>query len=233
MQLNFWIKCILCISSTNCINKPIVGTSFLQYVMFQGRAMAQAVIRWPIALEEGFAPKSGRVGFVVDKLAVVQRFFPSYLVLQSKYHSTVALHTYKSSGGWIIGPLVAAVQRHSLMPSTWASLTCFVSEITESISMEFYNLSRKFNCSSYLSRINVTLHGSWLSAYRVKRKVQNSNRSRISSGSIVSDYGLDDRAIGVRSPAGEKDFSSSLCVQTGSGAHPASCTMGTGSFPRG
>jgi hypothetical protein len=49
-----------------------------------------------------------------------------------------------------------------------------------------------------------------------------------SSGSIVSDYGLDDRAIGVRSPAGAKDFSSSLCVQTGSGAHPASCTMGTG-----
>jgi hypothetical protein len=54
------------------------------------------------------------------------------------------------------------------------------------------------------------------------------NLSRVSSGSIVSDYGLDDRVIGVRSPAGAKDFSSSLCVQTGSGAHPASCTMGTG-----
>jgi hypothetical protein len=50
----------------------------------------------------------------------------------------------------------------------------------------------------------------------------------------VSDYGLDDRAIGVRSPVGAEDFSSSLCVQTGSGAHPASCTMGTGgSFPGG
>jgi hypothetical protein len=48
----------------------------------------------------------------------------------------------------------------------------------------------------------------------------------------VSDYGLDDRAIAVRSPAGAKDFSSILCVQTGSGAHPASCTMGTGGpFP--
>jgi hypothetical protein len=48
-----------------------------------------------------------------------------------------------------------------------------------------------------------------------------------SSVSIVSDYGLDDRAIGVRSPA-------ILCVQTGSGAHPASCTMGTGDpFPGG
>jgi hypothetical protein len=43
-----------------------------------------------------------------------------------------------------------------------------------------------------------------------------------------SGYGLDDRAIGVRSPAGAEDFSSSLCVQTGSGAHPASCPMGTG-----
>jgi hypothetical protein len=50
----------------------------------------------------------------------------------------------------------------------------------------------------------------------------------------VSDYGLDDWAIGVRSPVEAKDFSSSLCVQTGSEAHPASCTMGTGDpFPRG
>jgi hypothetical protein len=58
--------------------------------------------------------------------------------------------------------------------------------------------------------------------------------SRGSSGSIVSDYGLDDRAVGVRSPAEAKDFSSNLRVQTGSGAHPASCTMGTGGpFPGG
>jgi hypothetical protein len=44
----------------------------------------------------------------------------------------------------------------------------------------------------------------------------------------VSDYGLDYRAIGVRSPVGAKDFSSSLFVQTISGTHPASCPMGTG-----
>jgi hypothetical protein len=54
------------------------------------------------------------------------------------------------------------------------------------------------------------------------------------SDSIVSDYGLDDRAIGVLSPTEAKDFSSSLSVQTGSGAHPASCPMGTGGpFPGG
>jgi hypothetical protein len=46
--------------------------------------------------------------------------------------------------------------------------------------------------------------------------------------------GLDDRAIEVRSPAGAEDFSSSLCVQTGSGAHPACNPMGTGGpFPVG
>jgi hypothetical protein len=49
----------------------------------------------------------------------------------------------------------------------------------------------------------------------------------------VSDYGLDDRAIEVRYPAGAKDFSSSLCIQTGYGAHPASCTMGTGVLSSG
>jgi hypothetical protein len=55
-----------------------------------------------------------------------------------------------------------------------------------------------------------------------------------SSVSIVFDYGLDDRTIEVRSPAGAKDFSSNLCVQTGSGVHRASCTMDTrGPFPGG
>jgi hypothetical protein len=47
----------------------------------------------------------------------------------------------------------------------------------------------------------------------------------------VSDYGLDDRVIEVRSPTGAEDFSSSSCVQTGSGVHPASYPMG--SFPGG
>jgi hypothetical protein len=45
--------------------------------------------------------------------------------------------------------------------------------------------------------------------------------------SVVSDYGLEDLVIEVRSPTEANDFSSNLCVQTGSGAHPASCTMGT------
>jgi hypothetical protein len=47
-------------------------------------------------------------------------------------------------------------------------------------------------------------------------------------------YRLDDQATEVTSLAGAEDFSSSLCVQTGSGAHPASCPVGTwGPFPGG
>ena len=47
-----------------------------------------------------------------------------------------------------------------------------------------------------------------------------------SSVSIVTDYGLD--GPGIESRWGAR-FSAT--VQTGPGAHPASCTMGTGSFP--
>jgi hypothetical protein len=60
------------------------------------------------------------------------------------------------------------------------------------------------------------------------------HRSQGSSVSIVSGYGLDDRAIEVRSPAEARDFSSNLCFQTSTEAHLTSCTKGTGvSFPGG
>jgi hypothetical protein len=51
----------------------------------------------------------------------------------------------------------------------------------------------------------------------------------------VSDYGLEDRAIEVRSPTVAEDFSSNPCVPDRLwGAHPASYSVGTGdSFPGG
>jgi hypothetical protein len=52
---------------------------------------------------------------------------------------------------------------------------------------------------SVLSSRSVTLHVSYACSIFLPR-------SRGSSVSIVSDYGMDDRAIGVRSPAGAKDF---------------------------
>jgi hypothetical protein len=50
----------------------------------------------------------------------------------------------------------------------------------------------------------------------------------------VSDYGLDDRVIEIRSLTEAEGLSSSPYVQTGSEAHPASYPMGTGGpFPAG
>jgi hypothetical protein len=57
--------------------------------------------------------------------------------------------------------------------------------------------------------------------------------SRGGSVSMVSDYGLDGRAIEVRLPAEAADFSSGLCVQTGCGAHSATYPMGTGGLSLG
>jgi hypothetical protein len=54
-----------------------------------------------------------------------------------------------------------------------------------------------------------------------------------SSVSLVSDYGLDDREIGVRSLAGAKDFSSSLCPDRHWGPTSLLYNGYRGSFPPG
>jgi hypothetical protein len=54
-----------------------------------------------------------------------------------------------------------------------------------------------------------------------------------STTSKLSFCALHIRAFEVRSPAEAKDFSFSLSVQTGYGAHTASCTMGTGGLISG
>jgi hypothetical protein len=57
--------------------------------------------------------------------------------------------------------------------------------------------------------------------------------NRGSSVSIVFGYGLDDRAIEVRSPAGAKEFSSILCPDRLWGPPSLRYNGYRGSFPRG
>jgi hypothetical protein len=59
------------------------------------------------------------------------------------------------------------------------------------------------------------------------RAVTAACKSRGSSVSIVSGYGQDDQAIEIRCRQRQEDFCSNLCVQTDTGAHPTSCTVGT------
>jgi hypothetical protein len=60
------------------------------------------------------------------------------------------------------------------------------------------------------------------------------NESRDTSVGIALDYGLDVRGSSVRFSVEAGNFSLHHRVHNGSGAHPASYTMGTrGSFPGG
>jgi hypothetical protein len=61
--------------------------------------------------------------FVVGELALGQDFLR--VLRFSLYHSTMAVHTHISSGGWTIGRLVAPVQRYSLTSSTWTRVLLF------------------------------------------------------------------------------------------------------------
>jgi hypothetical protein len=73
-----------------------------------------------------------------------------------------------------------------------------------------------------------------LNTSRGQRKRDSNKKIRLqfdlcrSRGSSVSIVLTADWTTWVQSPTEAEDFCSSICVQTGSGAHPASCPVGTG-----
>jgi hypothetical protein len=87
-------------------------------------------------------------------------------------------------------------------------------------------LSTLFHCCRFLGPYNLNAILQTLKCLRFKEKVETLLDV---VWCIVSDYRPGD---GVRSPAEARDFSSSLCVQTRSGAHPAFCLIGTGGKAR-
>jgi hypothetical protein len=111
---------------------------------------------------------------------------------------------------------------------SYANVSLSLALYSFSLSIETYPVRRRILTSWLLLSLFLPSSTDTLIIHMIKTLFNVCVGSRVSSGSIVSVYGLDDRAIGVRSPAGANDFSSSVFVQTGSGAHPASCTMGTG-----
>jgi hypothetical protein len=79
---------------------------------------------WLRRLVAGLSPRRPRLApgwihaaFVVDSVVLGQVFL-RLLLFSRQYQSTVALQTHRSPNRWTVGPLVAAVQRHSLAPST-------------------------------------------------------------------------------------------------------------------
>jgi hypothetical protein len=102
-----WSQLMLSFCSNTCLIKT--QNTWIHYHIIQTVSCGPLVAEAHICVH---------VRFVVDKVALGQAF-PSYLVFTCQYHSTVALHTHISSGGWTVGMLVAAVQRHNLTLLTW------------------------------------------------------------------------------------------------------------------
>jgi hypothetical protein len=82
------------------------------------RQLVAGLLLW----RPGFTPRSVHWIFG-GQSSTGTGFSLSSSVLPRQYHSTMALHSHVSSGGWTIGPLVAAVERHILTPSPWATLS--------------------------------------------------------------------------------------------------------------
>jgi hypothetical protein len=111
----------------------------------------------------------------------------------------------------------------------WRTVSCKVAWTWSSVSISCCLTWRMVLCLRVLSYVESTrpLSAVWSLLCRYFLKLIRLSGESGSSVSIVSGYGLDDREIEVRSLARAKDFSSSFCVQTGSGTLPASCPMGT------
>jgi hypothetical protein len=79
--------------------------------------MAQAVSRQPLTAEAHVCARDTPCGICDEQCETGTGFSSSSSVLLCQYHSTMVLHIHISPEGRTIGPLVAAVQGHSLTPS--------------------------------------------------------------------------------------------------------------------
>jgi hypothetical protein len=138
-------------------------------------------------------------------MAVFWDVAPCSLVERRRRQSSSWVELVKSAGSYISAPV------YIFRLSVSSIRAILLVRVT-------FSLYRVGKSGGYLARYFVSFFFGLLVSLSCAQLVSG---SRGSSGSIVSVYGLDDRAIEVQSPTGA-DFSSSPCVQTGSGAHPAS-----------
>jgi hypothetical protein len=95
-------------------------------IMKVGRAMAQAVSRLPLNADIQVRARVSPCEICGGQTGAGTDYSRSYSGFPCQYYSTVALHTHVSSGGWTVGPLVAAVQRRGIAPSMlWSWPTGF------------------------------------------------------------------------------------------------------------
>jgi hypothetical protein len=88
------------------------------YAIVLRRAISQAVSCRPVPSEAWIRARVSPSGICGGLSGTGTCSYPRSWVFPCQDHSATALHTHVSTGGLTIGPLVAAVQRHGLTPST-------------------------------------------------------------------------------------------------------------------
>lgn len=94
-------------------------TSRLKIITVLENAMAQTFIRRLLTTQDGFAPRSVHIEFVVDKVAL-DLIFPDSLgfFLPVLFHRC-STFTHMTSEGWKTGPLETQFQTHCFTPLQW------------------------------------------------------------------------------------------------------------------
>jgi hypothetical protein len=116
-------------------------------ILPHGRAMALRLLVADLSpWRFGLSIASARVGSVVDKVALGQ-VFSDFFGISCQYRTTMAVRIHVSPVGWTVGPLVAAVQRHSLTPLSWTS-NKYLSAVLVTICMLLTCICKLYSYSS-------------------------------------------------------------------------------------
>jgi hypothetical protein len=107
-----------------------MGNKNLQHAFLRRGSKAVGMLKIPSKYEQRYfvrpnssfpSPSSSCLATRWLVVACQRALVEEYGVFPCWYYYTIVLHARIAPGGWIIGPLVAAVQRHSLTSSIWTS----------------------------------------------------------------------------------------------------------------
>jgi hypothetical protein len=141
--------------------------------------------------------------------------------MSGQLHAPGAVPRYPLTGGWV-GPRVGL---DAVAKRKYPSLTPPGTESRTKTMTYLYQVTQP--PEPRVGNRNLPVTKQERSSFRYCSAHQVLTKSRDSSVGIALGYGMNDRGSRVQFPAGAGNFSLHHRVQNGSGAHPASYTMGT------